>query len=534
MKQSEISSYRLVRSYGSSNSSFLAEPRDGGPLSILKVFPGELLDAEGWSEVCSHFRAWTPKPGPVCRMNEIGLVEGRVYAVAPYIHGDTLAQIIKATNMNREATRSLAHHRAVALVIAQLVEGVLARGSDDFSHPVFDHDMVTPSELFVQRDGEAMVLDARWAWLRARTTGSPWSSLERNLAYLAPTRRDEARAPDAGRSWALGVMWWELSTGYRLFRRNTLESTLHAVAGGEVPDPRLVNSTVPEALASLMLSVLSRPGAVSLSGLRDGLRRWLGKSHPEDQTAVALWLERLFPDDAPVLTMSKEPLVPAGDAEEWSAVEESTTCIAVAPSGHESERVQLSWLEGDALPRMTRQVDPPAPAHPHPSRAQKLAAGAVLFGLLGLGWLEGPVGPAPSSFEPSPRLATLAGPMPLGEQASPRRIERQPFEGVLLLEEIPLRRDDDSGLEPPPERPASGSGTPGARAADRPAPSGDLLVRTAAGSVVSYRGTVVGEGTFRLRLPVGQHVLRVQRADGVVTYTQVEVRAGALGFAEIN
>ena len=428
---------------------------------------------------------------------------------------------------------------AYAVEVHRRALSSLCRGDERFEHPVFDHDLVSPHELFVLFDGSVRVLDARWTWLRALATGSPWSSLERNLAYTLPKNKFPRAGAEAGKVWGLGVMLWELLVGYRLFRRDTLESTLHAVSGSEVPDPRSLNKTIPKALASLVVRILSDPSSVTLRTLQNRLRKW---SMLDTRDAVPMlrdWLGDLFPDD-PVVQVDS----PASELDawldttksSWSAVEESTTCVVPPPTVRTRDVVELSWLEEATSPHIQIIEHKPKRHVLFPIVAIGVSALASVALYFGPG--RDAVNPTGYSRSFEPQAASMASPSftdsPLSATPTHRRAP------AMDLEDLPVREPERSATES-----SSAVHVMRARSSDAerepntavtaPTPvSGDLYVSAAEGTEVLWGEMRLGVGRFRTRLPVGEHVLRLRNGSHDVSLLHVNVKPGTLNVLEVQ
>lgn len=625
MKENEIvGSYRIKNPLGSASSTFLAEHKDTGELHVLKVFRGKRVNPSTWSEICQIVRAFPGRSGPVCVLSEVNFQGHEIYAVAPFLRGENLAQIIRAISRNRNVTVQTAHQRAVAWVMADLIDGVMCRGSEMFEHPVFDRDMVSPHELFVLFDGTVQVLDVRWTWLRALVSGSPWSSLERNLPYVAPRSDKSALNSDAGRTWALGVMLWELLVGYRLFRRNSLEATMHALAEKEVPNPRSMNPHITKEMSQLVLRTLSHPGAISLFELQNRLRELSGLRTDIAPAFVQNWLSQLFPAREVSVSPAEEP-VSEGVAtplnwedSSWSLVEESTTCISPPPTLTSDQVVQLSWLEDSPEPQM-KVVQKKEKTRIWPVILVAFSVIAFLLVLLGrwnvLGlwlpqlafWRQDPAGLHVASQAQdegtqrewvslsSSQRATGSGVLELNELpgASDEALYEEGFaegldptlggsveyaeeeqaasqgasalaEGSVARSAVEASRAQGAAASSALRRRSSqgaqhvGNGAwgggiapsssyaiqdqvvsaPGYRPALAQAESkdrtGDILIQAPRQVEVFLGNRSVGKGTFRLRLPEGQHTFRVQGPSGPASYVAASVTSGALSIVEIQ
>lgn len=574
-------SYRLVHPLGSSIRAFRALHQDTGEPCVVKIFHGCKVSPEVWGDIGRTLRGFPSRRDPVCAIQEVGLLHGEVYAVAPYLDGENLSKLVKAVTLHKEITTTPQHHRVCAFIIAELARGLALRGSESFQHPIFGPDMISPDDLFVLFDGSVRVLDPAWTWLRAVTTGSPWSSIEHNLAYMLPEDMRPAEKRDAGRVWALGVLLWELLVGYRLFRRYEVKSTLYAVNRRRVPDPRSLNPNVPKSLAELSMRLLSKPGIASLGELRGALERESGYRPGEAPEAVNAWLGRLVAlrRESGHLRVHKAVRTVdtiLDDAKgPWPETEASTTCIIAPPALDSEGPLELSWLEDDPTPR----VRPLAESSPRARRSLKLL-GLLVVVVLGTGlsivpankqeaawasavgdtWSRGgvtialppsaPRATAGVAQESWGALADLAHEEKDVAAHFQRLLEREltAFQPPGPLQHPTAAKASPLAKAPPPtpsstEKPAPSTvertpknlptttngdmETPSSLERSEPvAPTGDLLVRTEEDTKVLLNDRLLGSGVFSVRLPPGQHRLSFHAPGQPPSHIVAHVRAG--------
>lgn len=561
-------SYRLVHPLGSSIRAFRAIHRETGELCVVKIFHGNRVSPELWGEIGRSLRAFPARQPPICALQEVGLLRGEVYAVAPYLDGENLSKLVKAVTLHREVTTGSLHPRICAFIIAELARGLALRGSESFRHPIFGPDMVSPDDLFVLFDGSVCVLDPAWNWLRAVVAGAPWSSIEHNLAYMLPEGEHPAGKPDAGRVWALGVLLWELLVGYRLFRRYEVKSTLRAVNQRHVPDPRSLNPSVPRSLAELSMKLLSRPGAMSLEELRRALQRESSFRPGEAHQAVNAWLGRLVALRRESGQQRVHRTVDAilDDAQKlWPETEASTTCIIAPPALAAEQPLELSWLEDDPMPRTKAAAEPPS----------KSRRPFKLLGLLALVVLGTGLSVVPTSTHNGSWASAVQGLSPRDEangsaagvevpvawsgvrraseaaRAEPRPVKEHvdagsPHDGEqeLVARRKPWVKKSGADPEDDPEkigfegrseivrRSAEGSArapSPHKRADEMPV-TGDLLVRAGKDTQVSLNDRLLGTGVLSVRLPPGPHQLSFLAPGGQATHVVAQVRPGVLSI----
>lgn len=583
-----VGAYRLTGQLGSATSTFFAEHKNTNDLSVVKFFRGDRVTPKLWSKVSSILKAPSQNDGVTCKISEAGFVHGEIYVAAPYLHGATLAQLVKGLSRRRDLTLMPLHERTVAWMIAELARILMIRGNESVQHPLFESDLIAPGEFFVLYSGELRALDARWTWLRALATGEPLGSLESSLAYKAPTdMRSSKRAPDTGRAWALSVLLWELLVGYRLFRRDTLDLTLEAIQQSEVPDPRVLNPRISKEMGQFVQRALSRTHTVSLKEIEEKMRRLAQVEAEPAKIWVQSLMNQLFPDElVGISTKQKIEKTQTLDAFLEEQVtrhpDDSTTCIVTPPSEQASRVAQLSWLEDDASPRL-RPLAAPADKH------KKFGVSSSVLVVLACGFgsyfaveaaLERNHGAnssttAAMSLNPwRERTDKLSSPPAASnEERSAARPEPSPVIVAPTVEasaanalppanSTPLQNLLDLDTAPhasaserePVASPNVNKGAPlltkelaapeGTSSVPNPsrtnddtlrvANTGDLLVNAPAGSKVYRAGDLLGTGKFSVRLPVGEHLLKVEAPSGRPSYVVARVRPGTMAILDMS
>lgn len=120
------------------------------------------------------------------------------------------------------------------------------------------HRDVNPRNIFVTFDGVVKLFDFGMASSQGSQVISSPGIVAGTLPYLAPEQIMQLPLDRRADIFALGTTLWELSTGKRLFKRDQDHETVRAVHVGKIPDPRTVNSAVPEALAKIIMKLLER------------------------------------------------------------------------------------------------------------------------------------------------------------------------------------------------------------------------------------------------------------------------------------
>jgi serine/threonine-protein kinase len=262
---------------------YLASALDapGAPLCALKVIHPHL--SEDWQfvrmfvdEALISVRLRHPN---VVRVDELGEENGTYYLVMEYVHGCTLAQVLRRLAVEKRRMRPELAVWIASEVAAGLHAAHETSGDDGANLGVIHRD-VSPQNVMLSVDGEVKLLDFGIAKARGRAERTETGVIKGKVRYMAPEQalgRELDRRVDV---YALGVVLWEMLTMRRYIEgRNDLEILRRVQLPDIVPpsfradgiDPRLDAAV----LGALALSASARPD--SADALRAQLVASLGE-----------------------------------------------------------------------------------------------------------------------------------------------------------------------------------------------------------------------------------------------------------------
>ena len=190
-------------------------------LKIPKHVPGRSLAARGFlSEARSAARLRHPG---IVAVHESGEADGHCYIVTDYISGETLA-----TRLSGERPPL----KVAARWVAQLADALAYAHSENIVHRD-----VKPQNVILDAHEQPRIMDfglakligaeASLASVDGHVVGTP--------AYMSPEQARGAPIDQRTDVFAMGVVFWELLSGQRLFRRQANYLTLAAVVEDEAP-----------------------------------------------------------------------------------------------------------------------------------------------------------------------------------------------------------------------------------------------------------------------------------------------------------
>ncbi|MCY1057036.1 serine/threonine-protein kinase [Nannocystis sp. SCPEA4] len=187
---------------------------------------------------------------------DLGEDSGFYFMVLEYIDGETLSALLRQL---RPADERLP--LAVALqILADACEGLVAvhglRDPDGRPYGLVHRDM-SPQNLIVNFDGWTKIVDFGLVKATGLRNSNHTGHLRGKLAYMAP---EQARGKplSAGTDlFALGVIFWEMLTGRRLFAGDSDAETLESVMRCEVPPLRELRPDLPPGVEALLRRALA-------------------------------------------------------------------------------------------------------------------------------------------------------------------------------------------------------------------------------------------------------------------------------------
>ena len=270
----------------------------------------------------------------------------------------------------------------LAAWVAKLVAEALAYAHDlksESGAPLrIIHRDVNPTNVFITYDGGVKLIDFGLAKSASRLAKSGEGIVKGKVPYLSPEQIEEKPFDKRADLYALGASLWEMTTGRRLFKRDSDVATIRAIREHVVPDAREIVDGYPEALWKIVRRALEQSadaryesGAAMAGDLDEFLAE--GGKKGELRTALAAWIEELFP----------------GEREKQEAWLEEVTAAKPAPPKTMAPPAPLAGEAPRAVESSpTPKEEPPPPPPPlatkerHPIAALLALAGTFGFFVL--------------------------------------------------------------------------------------------------------------------------------------------------------
>jgi eukaryotic-like serine/threonine-protein kinase len=340
--------------------------------------------------------------------------DGELLLVLEYVHGESLARLMKAAG-----DKPLQPAVAVA-VMAGCLYGLHAahEAHDERGRPLeVVHRDVSPQNVIVGLDGISRITDFGVAKAEQRLTTTREGQLEGKLAYLAPEQLEQQAVDRRADVYSAAVVLWEALTGTRLFAGEGAGTIAEAVLTSRVPPPSEINPKVPRVLDELVLRGLSRDPVDRFGSAREMALALERAVVPAPAALITEWVERVARDTLEVRARAVVEM----EASYPHAAGDLPTMPPAALGRTERPRPQTVRPSASAsnTPVTDFQSTLPRPASSAPRRRWVIGAGACLLAAaLGVGlWFQwerrsGPPASAASTTAepPAPTAASVASP----------------------------------------------------------------------------------------------------------------------------
>lgn len=224
--------------------------------------------------------------------------EGSSYFIAlEYIDGRDLRAVLERERENGRAVPVDMATHIVMKVASALHHAHAATGRDGQPLNIIHRD-VSPQNVLVSFEGEVKVIDFGLARAAGRLTQTQAGVVKGKLAYISPQQALGEPFDHRSDIFSLGVSFYEMLTGYRLYHRKTDVDTLLAVQACEVVPPRQCAPHIPVHLEAILMRTLQRDPNMryqTAMDLHDDLEVFVYESgNVVTRHALADYLQELF------------------------------------------------------------------------------------------------------------------------------------------------------------------------------------------------------------------------------------------------
>lgn len=190
----------------------------------------------------------------VVKVYEVGETKGVLYMAMEWVEGDSLHTLIAEANKRRPIPPEVA-----VRLIADTASGLHAaheiRGWDGQLKEIVHCD-VSPHNILIGLNGVVKLVDFGVAGAMNQLTSADEVKIRGKFGYMSPEQAQAKPLDRRSDIFSLGIVLFELTTGYRLFRGRDDRHTLELVMWGKVPRPSQVLPNYPPKLEAIVMKAL--------------------------------------------------------------------------------------------------------------------------------------------------------------------------------------------------------------------------------------------------------------------------------------
>lgn len=217
---------------------------------------------------------------------EVGVHGDEVFVVMEYLHGESLARLMKAG-------RGPAPPGIATRVVADVLSGLSAvHDARDDSGDLLGvvHRDVSPQNVLVGVDGTAFIIDFGIAKVAGDATNTRPGLVKGKLSYMSPEQLKAGEVTPATDLFATSVVLWEMLTGMRLFATGSVGSLMRRIAEGRIEPPSVHAPGVSPELDAIVLRGLRPVPSERYRSAGEFAERLVAAYSPASRDEVARWV----------------------------------------------------------------------------------------------------------------------------------------------------------------------------------------------------------------------------------------------------
>ncbi|MEP7284658.1 MAG: protein kinase [Chloroflexota bacterium] len=181
----------------------------------------------------------------IVRFIDLLVIDDSKYIIMEYVHGGSLSQL-----MHREG-RSLSVQTALKIMTG-LADALAHAHTKDIIHRD-----IKPGNVLLTADLIPRLADFGLARLLSGDRLTEVGVVVGTYAYMSPEVRRGEDASVQSDMWSLGVMLFEMLTGYLPFNRDIYPNAMHDGQSTQIPDIRTLREDIPEGVSILTTRLLA-------------------------------------------------------------------------------------------------------------------------------------------------------------------------------------------------------------------------------------------------------------------------------------
>lgn len=236
----------------------------------------------------------------IINVQDINRNDGTYYMAMEFVHGQDVRRLQRKVSKSKDPFPIEHACEIISSAAAGLHYAHTKVGLNGIPLEIVHRD-VSPQNILVAYTGETKIVDFGIAKAASQSQETEIGVIKGKYAYMSPEQAQGGHLDALTDQFALGVVFWELLTLRRLFKRNSEAQTLQAVIQGTIPDPRRFREDCPPEIARVVMKMLERKRTKRyddceemLTDLEDATAK-LGIAR--SQARLGKWMRALYNDE---------------------------------------------------------------------------------------------------------------------------------------------------------------------------------------------------------------------------------------------
>ncbi len=261
----------------------------------------------------------------IAQIYDLGEAEGGYYIAMEYVHGENL-RVVAQEALDRKGGMPLALKCRVLADAANALDFAHKAKSPSGQPLNLIHRDVSPQNVIVGFSGGVKLIDFGVAKAANKITRTATGIIKGKYAYMSPEQARGEELDHRSDIFGLGIVFYEVLTSQRLFKRENDTATLRAVVGLKVPPPSTVVKGVPKAVDAIVMKALEKKRDdryANAAEMQLAIEEFLVRQRlPATPAHVAAFMTDLFPTESAQEAISEEPTWSRSDSDSLSPVDE--------------------------------------------------------------------------------------------------------------------------------------------------------------------------------------------------------------------
>ncbi len=235
----------------------------------------------------------------IVHLYDFGKVADSFFIAMEYVPGVTVGNIIRK---GREQGVPIANAVRIGANVAEALY-YAHRLLDPSGRPLgIVHRDVSPQNILISFDGTVKLVDFGIAKAATQATGTRAGVIKGKFAYMSPEQCRGMPIDHRTDLFAMGIVLYEMLTGYALYHRETEYETMRAIVDGPVPSARRKRPEVPpelDAVVQKALAKLPEHRFQTAGEMQMALEEYLSRSRlMSNAITLSRYIEELFPEES--------------------------------------------------------------------------------------------------------------------------------------------------------------------------------------------------------------------------------------------